>query len=108
MSEIDAWRQLYELRRKYTKTWELRRDITIYAHALDRSVELVKWGDPIDGELSPRRCASLGKRNVNTMRELALILWAAADFVDESNPTWAACPGHDDIENPIAFELEDI
>lgn len=43
------------------------------------------------------------ERNVATMRELALALWAACDFVERSNPGWAShvC----ELDPPESFEV---
>ena len=81
----DAWKQLHKLLEKFTRNWEVRKDIEVVARACDRGVELILWDHA--GE---RACQlSTGKRNVSTMRELAAALTAACDFVDASNPIWA-------------------
>lgn len=73
----DAWKIYHDLLEKYTLKTEVRSDIKVYGHAIDRSVELIKT-------------KSTGKRNIATMRELASALNEACDFVEEQNPKWAS------------------
>lgn len=93
----DAWKQKYDLYRKFTKTWYVRQDLRVRALATERCVEFGlgeykdrakfgSWGYEFAKD-------NVTQRNVSTMRELALTLWAACDFVDASNPTWASHGG---------------
>lgn len=94
--EQDAWKQYNDLIEKYTTRTDVRTDLVVYALAYDRGVEVRV------GELNPNwpggsdpyrfNWSSTGRRNVDTMRELAQAILDACDFVDESNPEWARIP----------------
>lgn len=98
----DAWKQLSDLRDRFTRTWEIRSDIEVTALAHNRNVRLRlgKWSfnkmksDPRDFTPEPQ----ITDRNVGTMRELAEALLAACDFVEKSNPSWASHPSHGPTE----------
>lgn len=93
----DAWQRLNELLERFIKEWDVRPDLSVTAHACDRSVEFQIGEARVDhhGPLDVRDkfiWHSAGRRNVSTMRELAQALLDACDFVDASNPEWAALP----------------
>lgn len=90
MKNNDAWKQKDDLLTKFTKSTRVRPDIDVYAHATDRGVELRIRTETPSGPLEVPVWKSTGKRNVGTMRELAQALSDACDFVEESNPIWAA------------------
>jgi hypothetical protein len=75
----DSWEKADAVRRLSTKTYEIRHDIRVEAHGVERGVRVILKGD-----------VDTGPRNVSTMRELALAILDACDFVEEKNPRWAA------------------
>lgn len=84
---VDAWKQYHDLLEKYTLVVEPRQDLEVFGHATDRSVEVIVYED---GPRLLRKHLSTGKRNVDTMRELAKAINDACDFVEKHNPTWAS------------------
>lgn len=90
----DAWAQLDDLLKQYTKRWEVRPDLAVLAHATKYCVEL-RMGEPRnndhDDPLSKigRYRWHVTNRNVGTMKELAQALLKACEFVEESNQKWA-------------------
>lgn len=90
----DAWLQHHELLKKFTIITDIRSDLRVKAHACDRSVELVLIQDNPNhdgrGFKGAKLYHSTGHRNVGTLRELANAILEACDFVDASNPKWAA------------------
>lgn len=90
----DAWKQHDDLIRQYTDKTKVRADIEVVARAVERGVEVrIGRRNPKatnSYEFPQWLWSSTGKRNVNTMRELAAAIVAACDFVDESNPVWAS------------------
>jgi hypothetical protein len=84
----DAWEQLDELYRKFTRRWEVRTDLKVTARATDRTVEL-GLAEPLL-KLHEMRRWHVTTRNVVTMRDLAKCLNAACDFVENANPKWAS------------------
>jgi hypothetical protein len=105
----DAWKQLSDLYDKYTKTWFVRNDLRVRALATQRAVEfaLGEYKEHPKFQTHMWQFPHVTTRNVNTMRELALTLWAACDFVDASNPTWASFPEHDNLDPVESFESPD-
>lgn len=87
----DAWEQLYDLQKKYTKEVEVRHDLLVVALGLERAVmlTLVETDHDKDALDKRRHRYHSTQRNVSTMRELAQALLDACDFVDQSNPVWA-------------------
>lgn len=88
----DAWKQEQDIVDRYTKLWEPRHDLRVHALGCDRSVRLALGKLRLD---YPTKTAlkydwTATTRNVITMRELGTALLEACDFVEESNPTWAA------------------
>jgi hypothetical protein len=83
----DAWLQSFELRQKYTKEIEVRKDLQVYGLGTERTVRLA-LGYPLDHD--PIMRFKTIDRNVATMRELAHALLEACDFVEQSNPEWAS------------------
>lgn len=93
MSVKDAWRQAHELFEKFTQRVEIRPDLSVTAHACDRSVEVaISKIDYSKSRWDKGYCTwhTSGQRNVSTMRELAQAILEACDFVEASNPTWAS------------------
>lgn len=86
----DAWKQHLDLLDTFTQSAEVRKDLRVTAHATDRAVELIVYYPSTGKRFEMPRYHTTGPRNVGTMRELANAILAACDFVDESNPTWAA------------------
>lgn len=86
----DAWKQAHDLFERYTKAVKPRPDIEIVAHACDRGVEL-RVGELLlrPDVIHKYDWSSTGRRNVDTMREVAEAILDACDFVEQSNPTWA-------------------
>jgi hypothetical protein len=85
---LDAWARLQALQRETGASWVVRDDLHVAAIGTDRTVELTLFGPK--GRLSRTRPYQSTRRNVSTMRELALALWAACDLVEEVNPTWSS------------------
>ena len=104
----DAWKQVSDLYSKYTKRWHVRPDLRVTAKAADRCVEfsLGKYQrSPMFGHMTWDFSADrTTTRNVGTMRELAYVLLAACDFVEESNPSWADNPSAKKVIDPEMFE----
>lgn len=102
----DAWHQHYALVGKYTKEWEVRKDIKVLALACDRSIRftLVEHDYTKDG--SGRERWHSTQRGVQTMRQLAHVLLAACDFVEESNPEWARHSVGSNNKSPTQFEVK--
>lgn len=105
----DAWWKIREIWRKNSKEWEVRKDLVVTALGPTRCVRLRvgEWSfnkmraNARDHKPEPK----ITERNVGTMRELALAIWAACDFVEEVNPEWAK-----DLGEPLApenFETSD-
>ncbi len=94
--EADAWKQAFDLNKRFTQTWEVRSDLEVTALGTKRNVRLRvgDWSfnamkqDPRDYTAEPQ----ITDRNVSTMRELANAILAACDFVDQANPKWAGNP----------------
>lgn len=89
----DAWEQLHDLLKGFTEETSVRHDIRVVARACDRGVELqIAKFDYTKDQFDPRRTSwqSTRPRNISTMRELAQALLDACDFVEQSNPEWAA------------------
>lgn len=105
----DAWRQHDDLLRRYTKEWLVRPDLQVRALATERAVEF-GLGELGEGKLTDLTGMlawhfTTRRGNVSTMRELALTLWSACDFVDASNPKWAEHPS--DLDPVESFEVRD-
>lgn len=89
----DAWKQKHDLLDKYTITTDVRNDLRVMALACDRNVVVaIAKVDYTKATFEKGYLAwqSSGPRNVSTMREFANAILEACDFVDASNPTWAA------------------
>jgi hypothetical protein len=90
----DAWKQFGDLKSKFTKVFQPKKDLKVTALAHERCVkfELGYWPQPSRKNLftgKPSMYYHQTTRNVITMRELAQALLDACDFVDASNPEWA-------------------
>lgn len=90
----DAWKQHLDLLERFTHEIEVRPDLTVTGLAWDRCVRftLSKDNPNHDPKYGPKGAIKYHSttRNVGTMRELALALLAACDFVDANNPVWAS------------------
>jgi len=87
LTAMDAWKQEYELIKKYSTSVDVRPDLRVVALGCDRVVQFSLAYPP--DEHGMRRWHTT-TRNVGTMRELAHALLEACDFVERANPTWAA------------------
>jgi hypothetical protein len=94
----DAWKKHDNLWKRFRKETEIRKDIIVVANGIERGVHLqVGEYDENQEQILDRpgkasggyRYNDTGPRNISTMREVALALLEACDFVEESNPTWA-------------------
>lgn len=92
ISVIDAWKQMHDLREKFSKCWKVRPDIEVQALACERGINLILWERGVREPLQMRSYRDTGIRNVSTMRELAQAINDACDFVEQSNPEWAKLP----------------
>lgn len=94
--EADAWKQMHDLQKRFTKEWEIRYDLEVTALAHRRCVRLRvgEYSLP-SADSRPRPQLAITERNISTMRELAGALLAACDFVEQSNPKWAGPPALD-------------
>jgi hypothetical protein len=94
----DAWKQLDDLQRKYTKEVEVRSDLVVTALGLERGVRvtLIQTNYGQDPLHKRRHQYHSTQRNVSTMREFAQALLDACDFVDSANPGWASQSGPTD------------
>lgn len=89
---VDAWEQVHNIWQEFCQTWEVRPYLLIDALGPDRHVQLRVGKRRDDDALGGAWRYTSTTHNVGTMRELALALWAACDFVDAANPKWASFP----------------
>lgn len=87
----DAWKQLDDLRTKYTTETEIRPNLIVTALGLERTVRLtfVETDTRVGEADKRRRRYHSTQRNVSTMRELAEAILEACYFVECANPEWA-------------------
>lgn len=88
----DAWKKYLDVINEFTEEYVVREnDIEVTAFGWDRGVEVTLY-EKIDKSKFGREYASIstGRRSVATMREFAVAILDACDFVDEVNPGWAS------------------
>jgi hypothetical protein len=68
----DAWKQYFDLQKRYMREWQFRDDLVVFADGLNRGVK-------INGE----------QHNVGTIQAFIACLQAACAFVEDANPDWS-------------------